>query len=201
MTGLRVAVAGYGLAGRVFHAPLVAATPGLSLAFVVTGNDERGRQARSDHPGLTVVGSSEELLARADEWDVLVVATTNDAHVPLGLAGARLGKAVVVDKPLATTSEQARGLVTAAGEAGAVLTVFQYRRWDSDQPTSTGWSPRASSARSSARTSRASSGGGRSRGPARGARRCRPSRVAAAARPGAHLVDPGAAPFGRVRRV
>ena len=34
-TSLRVALAGYGLAGAVFHAPLIAATPGLKLDTVV----------------------------------------------------------------------------------------------------------------------------------------------------------------------
>ena len=37
MEDLRVAIVGYGLAGRFFHAPLVASTEGLSVATVVTG--------------------------------------------------------------------------------------------------------------------------------------------------------------------
>jgi predicted dehydrogenase len=65
----------------------------------------------------------------------MVVATTNDAHLPLGLAAVDLGKAVVVDKPMASTAADAARLVAAAAAAGAVLTVFQNRRWDSDQLT------------------------------------------------------------------
>ena len=44
--GLRTGIAGYGLAGAVFHAPLVSATPGLRLAAVVTSNTERAEEAR-----------------------------------------------------------------------------------------------------------------------------------------------------------
>jgi len=42
---------------------------------------------------------------------------------------------VVVDKPLALTSAEAAGLVDAASAARVPLTVFQNRRWDSDQLT------------------------------------------------------------------
>jgi scyllo-inositol 2-dehydrogenase (NADP+) len=132
---LRVALAGYGLAGRVFHGPLVAATPDLVLATVVTGNPERQQQVLADHPGAEVVASTAELLARPDSFDLLVVAATNDVHAELALAAVGIGKAVVVDKPLAMTAAAAADVVAAAQAAGVVLTVFQNRRWDSDQLT------------------------------------------------------------------
>ncbi len=135
MTDLRVALAGYGLAGRVFHAPLIAAAPGLRLATVVTGNPARQSEVAADHPTAAVVASSAELLSRPDDFDVLVVATTNVVHVPLALAAIELGKAVVVDKPLALSADDAAGVVAAAAEAKVPLTVFQNRRWDSDQLT------------------------------------------------------------------
>ena len=48
---LRVGLVGYGLAGSAFHAPFIAATPGLRLAAVVTRDPGRQAQARRDHPG------------------------------------------------------------------------------------------------------------------------------------------------------
>ena len=36
MTDFKIALLGYGTAGAVFHAPLIAATPGLALAAIVT---------------------------------------------------------------------------------------------------------------------------------------------------------------------
>src|SRR6202012_425242 len=41
----------------------------------------------------------------------------------------------VVDKPLASTVAEAEGIVARARAAGVPLTVFQNRRWDSDQLT------------------------------------------------------------------
>ena len=122
---LRVGVAGFGLAGRVFHAPLVAAVDGLELSAVMTRSPERAAQARDAHPGVRVV---EDLDALLDGIDVLVVATPNSSHVEVALAGLERGLAVVVDKPVAPAAQQARRLL----DAGGRLTVFQNRRWDGD---------------------------------------------------------------------
>lgn len=129
---LRAALLGYGLAGRVFHAPFLAADPAWSLDVVVTSDAERSAAARADHPGATVLPRAQDALERADELDVVVVATPNHLHVPQAQAALDAGLHVVVDKPVAVTSAQARALVTRAADAGRVLTVFQNRRWDGD---------------------------------------------------------------------
>ncbi|MFZ1996878.1 MAG: hypothetical protein WAU75_22375, partial [Solirubrobacteraceae bacterium] len=43
-----MAIIGYGLAGRVFHAPLIAATRGLMVTSVVTSSPERQAQVARD---------------------------------------------------------------------------------------------------------------------------------------------------------
>jgi len=131
MTG-RVGIVGYGLAGRVFHAPLVAATPGLEVAAVVTADPGRAARARADHPGAEVVADVDALFGLADPVDLVVVATPNDAHVPLARRCVVAGVPVVVDKPLAATADEGRRLVEEAAGAGVLLTVFQNRRWDGD---------------------------------------------------------------------
>lgn len=127
---LRVGLLGYGIAGSVFHAPLIASTPGLTLDAVVTANPERQQQVGQDHPGATVLGTADELFNR--ELDLVVVATPNRTHVPLALAALRAGRPVVVDKPIAATAEDARRLADEAAGRGLLLTVFQNRRWDAD---------------------------------------------------------------------
>lgn len=129
---MRVALLGYGLAGATFHGPLIAATPGLRLAAVVTGSRERQERARKDHPGALVLGQADELWGRAGELDVVVVATPNRSHVPLALAALEAGLAVVVDKPLAPSAAEGRRLVEEARRRGLLLTTFQNRRWDGD---------------------------------------------------------------------
>jgi predicted dehydrogenase len=130
-----VAVVGYGLAGEAFHAPLIAATPGLALRAVVTSDAERGARARSRYPGVSVLERADALWSRGPEAagvDVVVLATPNRTHVPLGLAALEAGYAVVVDKPLAASVEAGERLVRSAAERGLLLTVFQNRRWDGD---------------------------------------------------------------------
>jgi scyllo-inositol 2-dehydrogenase (NADP+) len=135
MAQLRVAVIGYGLSGAIFHAPLIASTEGLAVATVVTGNPQRQDRVRRDHPAARVAASAEDLWELASEHDLVVIAAPNDAHAPLARKALQLGLPVVVDKPLAPTSAEARALVREAGELGLLLTVFQNRRWDSDQLT------------------------------------------------------------------
>lgn len=131
MTDLRVGLVGYGVAGAFFHAPLIAATPGLRLSAVVTGDPGRAREASGKY-GARVAGDAAELWDGADPVDLVVIASPNRTHVPLAKAALSAGLPVVVDKPLAVTAGQARDLVELARENGLMLTVFQNRRWDGD---------------------------------------------------------------------
>ncbi|KPC85214.1 oxidoreductase [Streptomyces sp. NRRL WC-3753] len=129
---LRVGLVGYGLAGSVFHAPLIAATEGLALDTVVTSNPERQQQARAEFPDVRTVATPDELFDRAGELDLVVVASPNKTHVPLATRALEAGLPVVVDKPVAGTAAEARGLAALAEERGLLLSVFQNRRWDND---------------------------------------------------------------------
>ncbi|WP_217238758.1 Gfo/Idh/MocA family oxidoreductase [Streptomyces sp. AC555_RSS877] len=131
-TPLRVGLVGYGLAGSVFHAPLIAATEGLALDTVVTSNPERQEQARAEFPDVRPVASPDELFDRADELDLVVLASPNKTHVPLATTALKAGLPVVVDKPVAGTAAEARELAALAEERGLLLSVFQNRRWDND---------------------------------------------------------------------
>ena len=129
---LRVALIGYGLAGSVFHAPLIATTPGLRLVIVVTADAARRQQAERDNPGVAVVDGVERLWERAGEVDLVVIASPNRTHVPLGMTALKAGLHLVVDKPLAATAAEGRRLVEEAHERGLALVPFHNRRWDGD---------------------------------------------------------------------
>jgi predicted dehydrogenase len=100
---MQVALIGYGIGGAVFHAPLINATPGLELAAIVTRDPERQAAVRARYPDCQPVDDAERLWLGTERFDLVVVATPNDAHVPLALAALRAGLPVVVDKPLAIT--------------------------------------------------------------------------------------------------
>ncbi|MBF8187429.1 Gfo/Idh/MocA family oxidoreductase [Nonomuraea sp. K274] len=128
MSDIQVGLAGYGTAGAYFHAPLIHATPGLSLAAVVTGNPARQAEV-AERYGAAGVPDVRELWGRCD---LVVVASPNRTHVSTAAAALAQGLPVVVDKPLARTAEEGRELVRLAKERGLMLTVFQNRRWDGD---------------------------------------------------------------------
>ncbi|GEL94637.1 Gfo/Idh/MocA family oxidoreductase [Cellulomonas composti] len=125
-------VVGFGLAGRVFHAPLIDADPDYSLDAIVTSSDERVAAASARYPGARVVPDLDALLRDGRVPDLAVVATPNDSHVALARRLLEGGVDVVVDKPLAPRSAEAAALVVHARELGRRLTVFQNRRWDGD---------------------------------------------------------------------
>jgi predicted dehydrogenase len=132
---LRVGVIGYGLAGSVFHAPLIASTPGMRVAAIVTANPDRQRQAHADYPAAVVHTTVEQLLADPSSLDLAVIAAPNRVHVPLGVAAMEAGLPVVIDKPIAPSVADAQRLLDAAHRTGRLLTVFQNRRWDNDYLT------------------------------------------------------------------
>lgn len=129
---LRVGLLGYGLAGRVFHAPLIAACPGLALAAVVNRDPERRAALHAAYPEAVALDTPEQLWARASTLDLVVVATPNRSHVPLARAALQAGLPVVIDKPIAPSATEARALIEDARAKGLLLTVFQNRRWDGD---------------------------------------------------------------------
>jgi len=132
MSSIGVAVIGYGLAGSVFHAPLVAEVPELEVRALVTGKPERRAKAAEDFPEARLVATAEELWEDTADLGLVVVATPNHLHAPQTIAALERGLAVVVDKPMALRTDEADAMLAAAERTGGLLAVFQNRRWDSD---------------------------------------------------------------------
>src|SRR6266545_1277579 len=129
-----VGIAGYGLAGRVFHGPLVTHTPGLKLRAVFSRTAERRAQAGQHYPGMTLHDSYEALL---DDPAVqfVIVATPHDTHESMVVQAAQAKKHVVVDKVMCLSVAEGERMIAAARQAGVLFSVFQNRRWDSDYLT------------------------------------------------------------------
>ncbi len=132
---LRVALVGYGMAGREFHAPLLREVEGLRLTHVVTGDAGRAAAAAEENPDVRVVPTADELWDDAGRLDLVVIASPTSAHASQGRDALRRGLAVVVDKPMAVTAAAARELTELAEARGTMLTVFQNRRWDPEHLT------------------------------------------------------------------
>ncbi|MGO4858699.1 Gfo/Idh/MocA family protein [Arthrobacter sp. 2MCAF14] len=129
---IRTAVVGFGVSGKVFHAPLIAADPGYSLDVIVTADPQRAAEAARLYPGVRIVPTPEALFALAPDLDLVVLGTPPLTHFDLAATAIAHGLDVVVDKPYATTSAHGEELIARASDAGVRLTVFQNRRWDAD---------------------------------------------------------------------
>lgn len=126
---IRVGLAGFGLGGRAFHAPFIAANPRLRLTHIL---QRHGEDARELYPDVHVVREFEALLDRRADLDLIVVATPHATHAPLAIRALAAGKHVVVDKPLALSVAEAREVIAAADRAGRLVAPYQNRRWDGD---------------------------------------------------------------------
>jgi predicted dehydrogenase len=124
---IRTGIIGYGLAGRVFHAPLVRAAPGLRLTAIATSRTQEVAALGQD---IRAVAQAQTLLADP-AIDLVVIASPTGTHAELARAALLAGKHVVVDKPFTLTLAEARDLATLARTCGRALLVFHNRRWDS----------------------------------------------------------------------
>jgi len=122
------ALVGFGLAGRVFHAPIISAVPGLRLRAIL---QRSGNDAARLYPTARIVRSMDELLA-IEEIKLVVIATPNTSHYSLARQCLLAGRDVVVDKPFTTTYAEAVELIELARRCGRLLTVYQNLRWNGD---------------------------------------------------------------------
>lgn len=129
---MRVGIAGYGLAGRSFHAPLLKGC-GFEVVVVLTGNSTRARQAKEDFPMVKVVENLKDFLDQ--DLDLVVIASANMAHAEQAIATINAGVPVVIDKPMGRTLAETQSMIDAAERAGVPITTFFNRLWDSDALT------------------------------------------------------------------
>ena len=129
---IRTGIVGFGLSGRVFHAPFLSTNPAFSLDVIATGNSDRAADAHARHPSARIVSSPDALLDLASDLDLVVLASPAHVHLEQGLRAFEADAAVVVDKPFAASTMEALALIGASEQSGHPLFVFQNRRWDSD---------------------------------------------------------------------
>jgi len=125
---IHVGLVGFGLAGKVFHAPMITAVEGLELAAVV---ERSARNAEAAYPGVTTYASLDAMLSDKT-LELIVIATPDNWHATQSQAVLEAGRHVVVDKPVAATSSEIADLIGRASTTDRFLIPFHNRRWDSD---------------------------------------------------------------------
>ena len=125
---IRTALLAYGMSGKLFQAPFLAAHPGFELQGVVERTEQR---MHHDYPGIGSYASVAEVLAD-DSIELVVVNTPSNTHFDLAGQALRAGKHVLLEKPVATSLVQLQELLALAQQMDRHLLAYQNRRWDSD---------------------------------------------------------------------
>jgi predicted dehydrogenase len=118
---LKVGVIGYGYWGPNLVRNFMAA-PGSSVVSVCDLRQERLGSLTKVYPNLKT-HTDPLALIRDPEVDAVVVATPVSSHFDLAMASLKAGKHVLVEKPLASNSDQARLLIDEAANRNLVLMV------------------------------------------------------------------------------
>lgn len=126
---IRFGIIGTGVAGG-FHAQAIARTPGARLVAVCAARPELAADLAARYHA-EVAQDIPALLAR-DDIDAVSICTPSGQHAEQGIAAARAGKHVLVEKPLALTLADADALIAACRNAGVQLGVALQRRTDPD---------------------------------------------------------------------
>jgi predicted dehydrogenase len=122
-----VAVIGCGLLARAKHIPNINRCPQTRLHTCCDIQESTLAALLKQYPGIRTTTKFEEAIADP-EVDVIVIATTEHFRVPLVEAAAKAGKPVLMEKPLASTLEDALKIQDIVTESGIAFCVAHNRR-------------------------------------------------------------------------
>jgi len=116
------------MSGRVFHAPFINQKTRFELRAVVERHEKRARQR---YPDIISYDSVSDLL-NDEAIEFVIINTPNNTHVDYAIQALNAGKHILVEKPFAPSSAEAREIFDLGRKVGKHVMVFQNRRWDSD---------------------------------------------------------------------
>jgi predicted dehydrogenase len=127
MSALKVAVVGAGIYG-INHVRAYEWNPNVELVSVCDLNLELRERLGAEY-GVKTYSNLRDMLSKED-LDAVSIATPDFAHAEPALEAIKSGRDVLIEKPLATTLEDARVIITAAKENGVRVAVDYHKRWD-----------------------------------------------------------------------
>lgn len=131
---IRTGIIGYGLSGRVFHAPFVDVVDGYELIKISTGKPENIKIINERYPSTVVVSGGQEIINDPD-IDLVIVTSPNTDHFRWAKEALLAGKHTMVEKPFTVTVAEADELIALSKKQGKILTVYHNRRFTSDTKT------------------------------------------------------------------
>jgi scyllo-inositol 2-dehydrogenase (NADP+) len=131
---INVAIIGFGMSGRVFHAPIIADTESFNIYKVYTSSEESRVLINSLYPHTEVTNDINNIM-EDEAVELVIITSPNTSHYELAKRVLLSGKHVVVEKPFTVSYPEAQELIELAGAKGRVLTVYHNRRYDADFKT------------------------------------------------------------------
>lgn len=131
---IRTGIIGYGLSGRVFHAPFIDVVEGFELSKISTANPHNISIAKSRYPNTPIVPDGQSIIDD-NNIDLVIVTSPNTVHFKWAKAALLANKHVVVEKPFTVSLAEAEELVELAKQKKKILTVYHNRRFTSDTKT------------------------------------------------------------------
>ena len=131
---IRTGIIGYGLSGRVFHAPFVDVVEGLELSKISTSDPKKISLAKERYPYATIVSDAKDIV-QDPEIDLVIVTSPNTVHFHWAKEALLANKHVVVEKPFTVNYAEAQELVELSKQKNKILSVYHNRRFTSDTRT------------------------------------------------------------------
>ena len=129
-TKFRVGLLAYGAIGDE-HNRAVGATDGLEIAAVCDTNPDRIKAALEISPAAKSFNDA-DLMLQSGEIDLVIVSTPPNSHYTWAKKALSLGIHVILEKPMALTTDQCDELMALAKASNLLLVVYQNRRYDAD---------------------------------------------------------------------
>ena len=127
---ISTAVIGLGNSAKHFHIPFLEVSPHYHLKTIAKRSAPTEDQ-RKAYPHVAFT-SGVDAVMQDEGIDLIVITTPNTSHYSLCRQALEHGKHVIVEKPIAVTSEEAMALHRMAKEKRLTLAVYHNRRWDGD---------------------------------------------------------------------
>ena len=126
----RVGLLAYGAIGDE-HNRAVGATDGLEIAAVCDTNPDRIQAALEISPAAKSFNDA-DLMLQSGAIDLVIVSTPPNSHYTWAKKALLFGIHVILEKPMALTSDQCDELMALAKASNLLLVVYQNRRYDAD---------------------------------------------------------------------
>ena len=118
---LRLAIIGAGMISQGSHLPAALGSSRVKVTAIIDPIVERANSMAREF-GIKVT-TAKDINEVFDQIDAAVIATPNDSHAAIAITSLSNGKSVLIEKPLAMSTNEGEAIMAAAEKSGAVLAV------------------------------------------------------------------------------